>query len=900
MNRQLTWNYRDIRGETAKDKQNFFEQLVCHLAALQPDATGEFRRIHGAGGDGGVEALHVLPNGDKIGYQAKYHVHADDIAWKKIDESVVTALDLHATLVRYVVALPCEFTGRRRIARQQITDGTWGTWESRVEAWEALAAQRNMRVEFVPWTGFELNGLLMLPEAQYLLQFFFGRTVFSEEWFAEAARRTRAALQARYSPDDHVPTDSQRPFDVVLRRAPVRTYLLDMFARAARAMPFAAQLLTGVTADERPSPLAAELLLARFAAFSPLLREPLDSPLPLKAWLETYEHMISVVLPLQQWIDAQLAADPDRMQRARELCPIWDFVTEEVFAPRWIRQLPADHLRALLFVGRAGSGKSHALAHAVQAALAEGVPAVHVLGQHIVDSDPRNSILNQLQLDTKTNFSEMLAALNLAAEAGRTRALLVIDGINEGRGPEAWRTRLAGLVDEVLQHDRLVLVLSCREEYVDYLVPEDLVAPTDFHLRRWDTPWIDPGKLMRIEVRGFASADEQENALRQFMDKNGIVRPAPMLLDPELFNPLFLSSVCRSMAKVGKTVLPAGLHGARTLFAFVLDVKCEAFGTPHDGKSALKLALRDALTSLAACMVKARIDHVPLKDCLDILEDRFRALPLRDDTWLDVLAGADILRLDMDARQDADDGFTMPDQVVRFSFQRLQDNLMAQHLMKLDGDRDHAFDGPANWSFLLVRKPNRDGNPRVSVAWPWIGLCGALWAMLADEDGKELVDLPGLRQSPDEQFPIDRLRTAFRTSLHERQPGAFTARTEQLLEGFWEGDWPALWDVRLTFACVPGHAWNADYLDRKLAAFTHTELRACWSCQFDHVFGNMTRNALRSLSWLETAPAGADREILRLGRIMAHWLRQVDDRVVQAGAERALAHLDSRGMAPGP
>ncbi|WP_446008447.1 hypothetical protein [Candidatus Electrothrix sp.] len=50
-----------------------FEELVCQLARREEyPADAEFRRVEGAGGDGGVEAYWKKADGRKTGYQAKY------------------------------------------------------------------------------------------------------------------------------------------------------------------------------------------------------------------------------------------------------------------------------------------------------------------------------------------------------------------------------------------------------------------------------------------------------------------------------------------------------------------------------------------------------------------------------------------------------------------------------------------------------------------------------------------------------------------------------------------------------------------------------------------------------------------------------------------------------------
>jgi len=141
-------DFKSIRGETPEGQRSFFEQLICHLARLDGGG-GDFRRIEGAGGDGGVEALRILPTGGKVGYQAKYHPERDKIDWKKIDDSVTTALAQHPDLERYIIAIPCDFTGRRA-ARGGSTEGVWGKWDSSVTKWSGFAAARQMSVQFEP------------------------------------------------------------------------------------------------------------------------------------------------------------------------------------------------------------------------------------------------------------------------------------------------------------------------------------------------------------------------------------------------------------------------------------------------------------------------------------------------------------------------------------------------------------------------------------------------------------------------------------------------------------------------------------------------------------------------------------------------------------------------------
>jgi hypothetical protein len=109
-------DFEQIRGLTGGQRHSF-EELVCQLARRQSVPPGAiFRRVEGAGGDGGVEAYWLMTDGTMVGYQAKFFTRSRDIDWAKIDASVEQALKTHPTLTKYIVALPCNLTDRRGTA----------------------------------------------------------------------------------------------------------------------------------------------------------------------------------------------------------------------------------------------------------------------------------------------------------------------------------------------------------------------------------------------------------------------------------------------------------------------------------------------------------------------------------------------------------------------------------------------------------------------------------------------------------------------------------------------------------------------------------------------------------------------------------------------------------------
>jgi hypothetical protein len=577
-----------------------------------------------------------------------------------------------------------------------------------------------------------------------------------------------------------------------------------------------------------------------------------------------------------------------------ETTKAYELIGPEVFGGRWAHLIPIDGSRATLFVGRAGAGKSHALARGAETAWNAGAPVIHILGQHILDDDPRTSILKRLEI-AKRSFHDALSALNLAAEAAGTRAMLVIDALNEGRGTDVWRSHLASFIREVNEYDRIVLVVSCREEYLDYVVPPEVIAEPRLYPGDDGQPPQDCaplGKLVSVSVNGFRTKEEREVALQKFMDDKGIARPTAPVLDAEFFNPLFMSSVCRSMAKAGFKVFPRGLHGARDIFSFVLATKAKALGTRHDGTERIHNALWAALTGLAGIMVERREDHVPLPDAMDLINSAFRALPISDQTWLDVLEGSDILRRDVEKPLNEPGTWSRPNEVVRFSFQRLQDNLIAEHLIRDCRDIEGAFEPDAPFAFLVRRSIQKDGVALLKFSPGWIGVLGALWSAIAERYGKELWDLRSFFGNPDVHFYPQDFRPVFYASIRERSGTAFTQRSKDILDRLWEDEPEEKIAILLSTSCVPGHAWNVDFLAGWLLSLPLADRDSAWSCCFIRDPSKPVDRAAEITDWaLNVDARTADKEVARLAGITLTWLFTVTNRTIRDRAIKALVNL---------
>ena len=133
-----------------------------------------------------------------------------------------------------------------------------------------------------------------------------------------------------------------------------------------------------------------------------------------------------------------------------------------------------------------------------------------LLGEKFRDSEPWTQIKSMLALSCDRD--EFLGALNAAGEARGQRALILIDGLNEGEGKLFWRGFLPEMLTTIARYPWIGIALSVRSSYEEIIVPEGLV----------------PDKLVRAVHGGFA--EHEHEAMKMYLDHYGIERPSIPLL----------------------------------------------------------------------------------------------------------------------------------------------------------------------------------------------------------------------------------------------------------------------------------------------------------------------------------------------------------------------------------
>ena len=163
----ISINWQNLRSG-GSSQNTAFEELCCQLAFYEKVPEGS-KFIRKGTPDGGVECFWTLPNGDELGWQAKFFGSVEASQWKQLDDSVQTVLAKHPKLVSYTICLPLDRPDARIEEKTSLLD----KWNERVTKWKEWASNRGTEVSFNYWGEHEIVERLSREEhrGRYLFWF---------------------------------------------------------------------------------------------------------------------------------------------------------------------------------------------------------------------------------------------------------------------------------------------------------------------------------------------------------------------------------------------------------------------------------------------------------------------------------------------------------------------------------------------------------------------------------------------------------------------------------------------------------------------------------------------------------------------------------------------------------
>lgn len=714
-----------------------------------------------------------------------------DIGWPQIEKSFKTAITIHPDLSHYHIFLACDLTGPTGRKKKDNTPASNGVeqWNDFKAKLTAYALTQSIKIDIHLNTLSDILTDISKPECVGLQEFWFGEIEINssklKDWYGTA----QTDLGERYCSTDNVQVSARSAFKGLVRDTRLQNEIQKIKLKYNTTQALAPPNFAGVNCEQ--SATNVEVLLRDLLVSIDGLTTNLDVALPyidvrasLRSAQEAFQRLQRVYwdIDTNNFSDAQKNEMSDfrkSIHKREDICEKLD----ALLSTHWVK---SEEKRVLLLVGPAGIGKSHLLADQVRQEIENDGTALLFLGHWFSNPQAWETIASRLG---KPNFNkdQLLGAINTRASAQGRRAIIAIDALNESIGGN-WIRGLCSFAEDILKYPNITLAVSCRDVYVPYVIPTNFYAMAN-----------------KITLLGFVSEDEVENAAKIFLDKRGIVRPALLWIAPEFSNPLFLKASALALHKQGKTEFPKGLQGSKEVFSFFIESIGASLGTPYDGSSAFLNILRVCLSSLAKKMAETKDDSIGESTANQIIESTFQSYPLPTG-WLDALCKGGLLDC-YPPFEENPDPFNPPENKIRFAYQRLQDHLIAEALLKKLTNPDDMFNGlPESLNFMTSENKHLD--------WRYWGLMEALSIQVAEKFGVEILDY--YLDYIGDDFIDHSLSEAFVGSVRWRHSNAISDRTVELLHTCSRDDRDLL-SLVVEFTFRDGHRLNADKLHKVLS-----------------------------------------------------------------------------------
>lgn len=497
----------------------------------------------------------------------------------------------------------------------------------------------------------------------------------------------------------------------------------------------------------------------------------------------------------------------------------------------------------LLICGEWGTGKTHLLCDVTQDRIRRGQATVLILAKNF-----HGRVLAQIcgRIKSGHTIEDLFDQLQEVGDKLGERAIVVVDGVNEGRRRE-WRQAVTALRALVSNRPEIGLIVTCRSPFESVaIVPEDL------------------SKLHKVTHHGF---DDQEfDAQAAFFQYYSLPLPEVPLLDREFSRPLTLKLICQSLENLtGKKLADgfAGIASGQKGMTYVLESFVNQIGKPIEDEYGLNLKgcwnllkgndrIADRkCAGFAPCMATVLRDYVRPSEADRIIAASYPEFsPTRRRNLLETLRTNGLI--EEDAVWYTSKSSFKSRVVFRLPYQRFSDHLVARHLLKayLDVSSASAIKRSFAAGSPLARVFRKSSRYQREYAEP--GWAQALITEFPERVGTRLPSkerelffvLP--RRAQDVSVYFD----PFIEGLFWRDPASFTEGTRLLINQYLSADsraWERVVDALAAVSTKPKHPYHARCLYDFLAQYPMTDRDLRWSEYLRRKYASPTIHRL--LTW---------------------------------------------------
>jgi hypothetical protein len=502
---------------------------------------------------------------------------------------------------------------------------------------------------------------------------------------------------------------------------------------------------------------------------------------------------------------------------------------------------------SLLVSGLWGTGKTHVLCDITQRRVAARQPTLFILAKSFQGSRNLLPVISGgVVPDMMTE--ELFDRLQQLGEASGERALVIVDGVNEGRRAE-WRRAITALCELGKGRSHVGLVVSCRTPFERAAIASG-----------------DLSRFLKVEHRGFE--DQEFDAQAAFFQYYKLPLPEVPLLDGEFSRPLTLKLICQSLQNLTGRKIREGFSGiasGQKGMTYVLESFVDRVGEPIQKefglppKACWKLLKGDSriadprAAGFAPNMAATMREHVRTRAARAIIAAHFPALsPKRRRELLDALRTNGLI--DEDVIWHRTRGQVKPRTVFRLPYQRFSDHLVARHLLekyltnKSERTMTRSFARGSPLSRVFRRANYGRGYARD----------GWAQALITEFPERVKKTVPRVRRElyfflPPAARRLPAYYEPFVEGLFWRDPSAFTRGTGRVVGGFLNaikgGYEYRLLDALVAVSTKPKHPYSAMALYRYLGRMEMPKRDLWWSEYLRKGYSSPTIRRL--LAWAE-------------------------------------------------
>ena len=868
----MNFDFSNIRTHNGSQAGGF-EELVCQLAHLRkPEGALRFVRKEGAGGDAGVECYWVLADLTEECWQAKYFIGTMNTShWSQLDKSFATALERHPNLTKYVICLPIDKPDSRKMGRGGKRVKTMeDEWQCHVAKWKDEAKKQGRNVEFEYWGKHEITVLLTKDDPLYSGKalYWFDATVLTSKKFKQIVNKARDALGERYDDKFHVDLPIAGILDGLCLNEQWRKELSERLGRIEKDKDTFFKELRKQQLKSLPGEKLEELRVLYSEVYR-ILSEGLSQRERLFD-VQRVQVLLADILEFSDSLREAIGETTSQRKQDRDYTfrTLRNFFNAIDEFNRFLdtTRVKAAEVKAALVYGEAGIGKSHLLCDVSLNRIKNNQPTVFLLGSQYQGGNPIELIQDAVDLK-RHSMGQVLGAIDAAGEASGSRALIVIDALNEGAHREDWHSYISSFLTDVAEYKNIAVLLSCRSTYLRYILPDDSVLHAD--------------RLVRIEHPGFRGYEHR--AAEKYLSQQGISKPSSPMLAPEFTNPLFLKTCCKALKASQKTAFPKGFNGITRLFEFYVQ-SIEETVAKQKRYSPLEGVVEGALLDFASELFPGHLTGMSMGKARNLINTHDRN-PNKGDALFDILLHEGVL-----AEEISYQGNERGKPIVRFTYERFSDHFVAQQIIQQVGP--DSLD-----SIFFPDHPLGKAIRHTSGFYRHAGIFEMLALVIAEKYGKELVDL----LPEDAKVSTRDTDDVFESTVVWREPASFSDRTLELLNQLtgYGHPHPTL-DILLKLSTEPEHPWNAELLHRNLLDKEIAERDQYWSTELALAYASEEEDGYESTvrTLIEWASFGdieeAEEERIRLCSTTLMWFHTTSNRKVRDRSTKALVRILSR------